>query len=239
MRRLIIGTAGNAVALWAAARIVGNVDLSSSWWTVILAALVLTLLNWYVKPVIKVLAFPLVIVTLGIALFFISMFMLWLTSAVVSGFDIDGFWPLVKATIIVWIVNMLIEAIFDPEGLATRRRARARPSRRTPESSAGLHEQEAVAVGIAEEALRRHRITHAHVERDQPGPAPPAARDLGVDLGAARLAARQCRPRCRPSRTRSRSRHLARPRPRRAARARSSSTRRRGATSIQRMRSAP
>ena len=132
MRRLILGTAGNAFALWAAARIVGNVDLSRSWWTVILAALVLTLLNWYVKPAIKLLALPLVIVTLGIALFFISMLMLWLTSAVVSGFDIDGFWPLVKATIIVWIVNMIVEAIFDTKGSGD-----ARPSRRRrpPEST--------------------------------------------------------------------------------------------------------
>jgi putative membrane protein len=125
VRRLILGTAGNAAALWAAARIVGDVDLSRSWWTVILAALVLTLLNWYVKPAIKLLALPLVIVTLGIALFFISMLMLWLTSAVVSGFEIDGFWPLVKATIIVWIVNMIVEAIFDTKGSGD-----ARPSRR-------------------------------------------------------------------------------------------------------------
>lgn len=116
MRRLVVGTAGNAVALWAAARIVGNVDLSRSWWTVILAALVLTLLNWYVKPAITFLALPFVIVTLGIALFFISMLMLWITSALVSGFDIHGFWPLVKATIIVWIVNMIVDAIFDPKG---------------------------------------------------------------------------------------------------------------------------
>jgi putative membrane protein len=129
MRRLIIGTAGNALALWAAARIVGRVDLSHSWLTVILAALVLTLLNWYVKPAIKLLALPLVIVTLGIALFFISMLMLWLTSALVSGFQIDGFWPLVKATIIVWIVNVIVEAIFDPDrgsddpGSRVRRRA--------------------------------------------------------------------------------------------------------------------
>jgi putative membrane protein len=116
VRRLILGTAGNVLALWAAARIVGNVDLTRSWWTVILAALVLTLLNWYVKPVIRLLAIPLVIVSLGIALFFISMLMLWLTSAVVSGFDIHGFWPLVKATIIVWIVNMIVEAVFDTKG---------------------------------------------------------------------------------------------------------------------------
>jgi putative membrane protein len=115
VRRLVVGTAGNAAALWAAARIVGNVDLSRSWWTVILAWLVLTLLNWYVKPAITFLALPFVIVTLGIALFFISMLMLWLTSALISGFDIHGFWPLVKATIIVWLVNMLVDAIFDPK----------------------------------------------------------------------------------------------------------------------------
>jgi putative membrane protein len=116
MRRLIIGTAGNAVALWAAARIVGNVDLSHSWWTVLLAALVLTLLNWFVKPVLQVLAFPLVLITAGIALFFISMLMLWITDSLVSGFEINGFWSYVWATIIVWLVNMVVDALFDPRG---------------------------------------------------------------------------------------------------------------------------
>ena len=129
MRRLIIGTAGNAVALWLAARVVGNVDLSHSWWTVILASLVLTLLNWYVKPVIQFLSIPLVLLTLGIALFFISMLMLWLTSAVVSGFDISGFWPLVKATIIVWLVNVLVEAIFDTDRPGRSRASRPGPDR--------------------------------------------------------------------------------------------------------------
>ncbi|MEO9175201.1 MAG: phage holin family protein [Gaiellales bacterium] len=124
LRRVVIGTIGNAIALWAAARIVGNVDLSHSWWTVILAALLLTLLQVYVKPVLRLLAFPFIILTLGIALFLISMFILWLTSALVSGFAIDGFWPLVKATIIVWLVNVVFSAIFDPD----RTDSRSRPS---------------------------------------------------------------------------------------------------------------
>jgi putative membrane protein len=125
LRRVVVGTVGNVIAIWAAARIVGNVDLSRSWWTVILAALILTLLNAYVKPVLRVLAFPLVLLTLGIALFFISMLMLWLTSAVVSGFSIDGFWPLVKATIIVWLVNLVFAAFFD---LDDEPRRRGRPA---------------------------------------------------------------------------------------------------------------
>jgi putative membrane protein len=112
-RRIILGTFGNAIALWAAARIVGNVDLSRSWWTVVLAALVLTLLNLVLKPVVKLIALPFVILTLGIGLFLISALMLKLTSALVSGFDIDGFWPLVKATAIVWFVNVVFEAAFD------------------------------------------------------------------------------------------------------------------------------
>jgi putative membrane protein len=132
LRRVVIGTIGNAIALWAAARIVGNVDLSHSWWTVILAAFLLTLLNVYVKPVLKVLAFPFVIVTLGIAIFLLSMLMLWLTSALVSGFAIDGFWPLVKATIIVWLVNLVFAAIFDPDDdRGGSRRAPASPTRST------------------------------------------------------------------------------------------------------------
>jgi putative membrane protein len=76
-----------------------------------------------------VLAFPLVILTLGIALFFISMLMLWITSALVSGFRIDGFWPLVKATIIVWIVNVIVEAIFDPDRDSNDRARRRAPER--------------------------------------------------------------------------------------------------------------
>jgi putative membrane protein len=127
LRRVAIGTIGNVIALWAAARIVGNVDLSHSWWTVILAAFLLTLLNVYVKPVVRLLALPFVIITLGIALFFISMLMLWLTSALVSGFDIGGFWPLVKATIIVWLVNIVFSAIFDTS--EPRRRPQAPPQR--------------------------------------------------------------------------------------------------------------
>jgi putative membrane protein len=120
-RRLVLGTAGNAVALWAAARIVGHVDLTRSWWTVIVSALVLTLLNWLVKPVITLFALPFVLLTLGVALFFISMLMLKLTSWLVSGFAIDGFWPLVKATIIVWAVNVALEAVFDLDGAGKSR----------------------------------------------------------------------------------------------------------------------
>ena len=81
------------------------------------------------KPVITLFALPFVVLTLGLALFFISMLMLKLTSVLVSGFDIDGFWPLVKATIIVWLVNVAFSAMFDPDRSSKSRRSSKRPGR--------------------------------------------------------------------------------------------------------------
>ena len=52
---------------------------------------------------------PLIILTFGIALFFINMAMFALTAWIVPGFDVGGFWSVVQGTIIIWIVNLIID----------------------------------------------------------------------------------------------------------------------------------
>jgi putative membrane protein len=69
------------------------------------AALVFGLLSTFVKPVLKFATFLLAILTIGIAWFFVAMFILWLTTAIVGGFHIEGFWTLVGTTIVVWAVG--------------------------------------------------------------------------------------------------------------------------------------
>lgn len=76
------------------------------------AAAIFGVLNTFLKPILKLLTLPLAFVTLGLAWFFVSMGMLALTDWLVKGFDIDGFWNLVWATIGAWVVNLVIEAIF-------------------------------------------------------------------------------------------------------------------------------
>jgi hypothetical protein len=44
----------------------------------------------------------------------------------VSGFDIDGFWPAVGGTIVVWLVNAVLSAVFDLDDRRSRRRQRRR-----------------------------------------------------------------------------------------------------------------
>jgi putative membrane protein len=76
---------------------------------VVLAAAVFGILNTFLKPLARLLTLPLAILTLGIAWFFVSMGMLWLTQAIVSGFSVHGFWTYVWATIIIWFVNMVLD----------------------------------------------------------------------------------------------------------------------------------
>jgi putative membrane protein len=59
----------------------------------------------------KLLTLPFAVITLGIAWFFVALLMLWITSAIVSGFDIHGFWTYVWATLTVWACNVVLEVV--------------------------------------------------------------------------------------------------------------------------------
>ena len=50
--------------------------------------------------------------TLGLAWFFVSMFMLWITDVLSDGIDIHGFWAYVWATVAIWVVNLIIDIGF-------------------------------------------------------------------------------------------------------------------------------
>jgi putative membrane protein len=112
IRWLLVSWALNAVALGVAGWILSGVSFNGSGWTLIWAALVFGILNTILKPILKLVTLPLAIVTLGIAWFFVSLLMLWLTDLIIGAFDIDGFWNYVWATIIVWAVNVVLDALF-------------------------------------------------------------------------------------------------------------------------------
>ena len=98
---LLVRFIGNVAAIWVASKVLDGVTYGGEWQNLLLAALVLTIANWLVKPFLTLLALPVIVLTLGVALFFVSLVMLLLTSWLVDGFGIDGFWTYVGATIIV------------------------------------------------------------------------------------------------------------------------------------------
>jgi putative membrane protein len=112
-QRFLLTWLFNVVALWVAAKLLDGVHVSGghAWVTFVLAGLVFSLVNMIVKPIVAILAIPLIVVTLGIAYFLVNVLMVFLTSWVVGDFHVDGFWSGVGAAIVVWIVNVLLDAV--------------------------------------------------------------------------------------------------------------------------------
>ncbi|HUA06935.1 MAG TPA: phage holin family protein [Solirubrobacteraceae bacterium] len=90
------------------------------------AAAVFGILNTVLKPLLRLITLPIAILTLGVAWFFVSLLMLVITKAIVSGFDIHGFWALVEATLIVWAVNLVLDFVPGPWQVTGKRRRRNR-----------------------------------------------------------------------------------------------------------------
>ena len=123
VRRLAVATAVNVAALALTAWTYDGVRVDG-WGALILAGVVFGIVNTVVKPVVTVLALPVILLSLGVALFFVNMLMLALTDWVVNGLVIDGFWTLVGATLLVWFVNVVVESVFGVRGHARKRQGR-------------------------------------------------------------------------------------------------------------------
>ena len=102
----------NAAALWIATQIVPGVAHTGPWTSLLLVALVFGALNAIVRPILKLLTCPLIVLTLGLFTFVINAVMLWLTSAVSEslgiGFHVAGFGPAFLGALVVTIVSVLL-----------------------------------------------------------------------------------------------------------------------------------
>ena len=106
--RLLLSWLENAIMLAVATVVLTNVTTVNAG-DLILAAALFGILNTFVKPIARLVTLPLAVVTLGVVWFFVAMLMLWITQAIVGGFDIHGFWTYVWATIIVWVVAVILD----------------------------------------------------------------------------------------------------------------------------------
>jgi putative membrane protein len=113
--RLLFAWLSNIVALFVAAWIVSGVGYGDDFWVLFIAALVFTIVNWIVRPLVILLALPAVILTLGLALVLINTFMLYLTDWIVPSFETGSFWSTLLAAIIVSIVNLLLTLLLRPD----------------------------------------------------------------------------------------------------------------------------
>jgi putative membrane protein len=110
----LLGWGVNIVALLVIDEIFDSVEIGR-WGSLLLGAAVLGLANAVLKPVLAILTIPLIVVTFGLSYFALNVLMLALAEWIASNFSIDGFWTYVGATIIVWLVNLILNALL-PDG---------------------------------------------------------------------------------------------------------------------------
>lgn len=125
MTRILTWLVTNALAVAAAAWLIngisfagptsGRAELEEKLLPVIGVALILGVITSFVKPVLQLLSFPLIILTLGIFLLVINAALLMLTGWVADqldlGFEVTGFWPAVGGAIVITIVTWIVDGL--------------------------------------------------------------------------------------------------------------------------------
>ena len=103
----------NVIALMVVIHVIAGVSVDNMQ-TVIIAALLLGLLNVFIKPALVILTLPLSIVTLGLFTLFINGFLFYICAKFISGFTVSGFWSAFWAALLFSIVSSLLNSIFTP-----------------------------------------------------------------------------------------------------------------------------
>lgn len=106
--RLVIST----LAILVAANVVPGVFVASTT-TAIIVAIVLGVLNTFLKPVLQILALPITILTLGLFYFVVNVFIIYLATFLVDGFAISGFISALLFGLVVSIVSAILGMFLD------------------------------------------------------------------------------------------------------------------------------
>ncbi|AYC40050.1 phage holin family protein [Streptomyces griseorubiginosus] len=124
MKNFLVKTIANAGALAVAVWLLDKITLTGDStakkvWTLILVALVFGLVNFLVKPIVKVLTFPLFLLTLGLFTLIVNALMLlltsWLADKLDLSFHVEGFWTAVLGGLIISIVSWALHIVLPDE----------------------------------------------------------------------------------------------------------------------------
>jgi putative membrane protein len=102
----------SAVALLAVASLYSGVEVPG-FGAALLAALVIGLLNAFVRPILILLTLPATVLTMGLFLFVINAWMFWWASSLLEGFQVQGFWAAMLGSVIYTVLGMVIDSALE------------------------------------------------------------------------------------------------------------------------------
>ncbi len=115
MRGILIKWVINSLAILIVTYIVKGIEIASPI-TAIVAALVLGIINAFLRPFIILITLPINIFTLGVFTFFINGFLFYSVSKIVKGFIITGFWPAFFGALLFSSISFLLSLLINKKG---------------------------------------------------------------------------------------------------------------------------
>lgn len=109
---LLLRFLATAAAVYLTVNLVPGISIAGGWTTLLLVALVWSVISMVIKPVLHVLALPITLVTLGLFSFVLNAALFWAMELVVPGFDVAGFLPALLGSIVLSLVSWLISKVF-------------------------------------------------------------------------------------------------------------------------------
>jgi putative membrane protein len=113
--RLLLNWVLSAVAVWIMAQLVPGIHVNGAV-AALIAALAIGFINATIGAILKVITFPLTLLTLGVFWFVINALMLELASAVVPGFQVRGFFAAFVGAIVLSLINLVLKGIVGTSG---------------------------------------------------------------------------------------------------------------------------
>lgn len=118
IRRILLRWLINALAIYVASRAVPGIKVEDEW-AVVAVALILGLVNAFIRPLLKFFTCPLIVLTLGLFLFVINAAMLGLTAWVAGqlgiGFGVAGFWAAFWGALVISLVSLALTLLIRGE----------------------------------------------------------------------------------------------------------------------------
>jgi putative membrane protein len=111
--RLLLVWLVNAVALIALPYLMSSIRVDS-FAAALIAALVLSLINTFIRPLLVLLTLPATVLTLGLFIFVINGLLFWFVGSFVQGFHVAGFWSAVGGAILYSIISWALSALLLP-----------------------------------------------------------------------------------------------------------------------------
>ncbi len=108
--QLIMRLAINVFSLFVVEYLVPGFHLANLW-TAIVTAIVIGVVNTLIKPILQLVALPISMLTFGVTAFLINVFLLWVVSKVVPGFQIATFGAAIVASIVLSLVSWFLHKL--------------------------------------------------------------------------------------------------------------------------------